>query len=99
MEEDRDDVIDKLFADARKSAAYDSKREYGFETRVMAKLRAERQQQRPFQFWAWRLIPAFCSIVLALGVWTYAGAKNMMDLNALTSGGEEKMLVAYLTGE
>ncbi len=100
MEKDRDDLVDKLFAEARKSGSYNQKMESGFEQRVMAKIRAGRQQQKTFQFWAWRLIPAFCSIVLALGIWSYTiGKQNVTDLSALTSGNEEKLLVAYLTGE
>ena len=62
MENDRDDDrIERLFASARKSQPYNANLGYGFETRVMAKIRERRDGQKPFFSWAWRLIPALLS--------------------------------------
>ena len=102
MKDDKDnDRIERLFAAARKSHVYDAKLEYGFETRVMAKIREQRNAQQPFFSWAWRLIPAFVSAVLILGIWTYmAEHKQLLDLSSITGiNNEETMLVAFLTGE
>ncbi|HAM50213.1 MAG TPA: hypothetical protein DCP92_05790 [Nitrospiraceae bacterium] len=95
------DKLDSLMAAARSAELYDSQREYGFETRVMAKIRAKREAQMPFPLWAWRLIPVFVSIVIFLGIWTYASESTYTaDLSAVTNiGNEEVILTAFLTGE
>lgn len=102
MEHDpKDAKLDKLFAAARKAGLYAPEREYGFETRVMAKIRAERESQKAFFIWEWRLIPLFVSFIIFLGIWIYASeSRSMIDLSALTQiGNEEAVLAAYLTGE
>jgi len=102
MENNGDDErIDRLFEAARKSQPYNTKIEYGFETRVMAKIKAQRQKRKPFFSWAWRLMPAFVCAVMLLGVWTYlAEHKQLADLSLITAiNNEETMLVASLTGE
>ena len=82
METDsNDEKIDRLFAAARKAEPYKTEIEYGFETRLMAKIRANRERQMPFLLWAWRLIPVFVSIVIFLGIWTYSSRySSMTDL-------------------
>jgi hypothetical protein len=102
MRNDQDkDRLDRLFDAVRKAEPYESNREYGFETRVMAKIRMLRKREEPFPIWAWRLVPIFLSIVIFLGIWTYGSeVYQMPDLSAVARiGNEESMLVAYLTGE
>ncbi len=102
MENDRNgDALDRLFAAARKAEPYRSGAEYGFETRVMARIRSQREGQMPFLLWSWRLIPFFVSVVLFLGIWTYTSESYpLVDISALTGiGNEETTLVAFLTGE
>lgn len=102
MENDpNDDKLDGLFAAARKAKLYKPDTEYGFETRVMAKIRATREGQRSYLLWAWRFIPVFVSIVILLGIWIYASeSRSMIDLSALIRiGNEEATLTAFLTGE
>jgi hypothetical protein len=102
METDpNEDRLDALFAAARKAESYKKEIEYGFETRLMTKIRAEREHQMPFFSWAWRLIPAFVSIVIFLGIWIYSSRySNMTDLSAIADiGNEETTMVAFLTGE
>jgi len=43
--------------------------EFGFETRVLARLREQRSSS--WLAWAWRLCPVAASLALAAGVWTY----------------------------
>jgi len=102
METDsNDEKLDRLFATARKAKLYKTDMEYGFETRVMAKILAKRECQMPFLLWAWRLIPVFVSIVILLGIWIYESRySSMIDLSTITGlGSEETTLVTFLTGE
>ncbi len=102
MEDDpRDAKLDRLFTAARKAELYAAEREYGFETRVMAGIRARREGRTPFVLWTWRLIPVFFSIVILIGIWTYASeARYLVDLSAITGpGNEEAVLTAFLAGE
>jgi hypothetical protein len=102
MENDRDDDgLERLFAAARKSQLYNANLEYGFETRLMAKINEQRGRQKPFYCWAWRLMPAFVSLVLILGIWVFAAEyRQLVDLNTIAGiNNEETMLVASLTGE
>jgi hypothetical protein len=96
-----EDKLDGLFAAARKAEPYKKEIEYGFETRLMAKIQAKRERQMPFFFWAWRLIPVFASIVIFLGIWIYSSRySHMIDLSEITSiSNEETTVVAFLTGE
>jgi len=93
--------LERLFEAARKSQPYNTEIEYGFETRVMAKIKAEREKRKPFFSWSWRLMPAFVSAVLILGIWTYmAEHQQWVDLSSIAGiNHEETMLVASLTGE
>jgi hypothetical protein len=102
METERDEErLDKLFAAARQCAPYEPDIEAGFETRLMARIRAERKREAPFPVWAWRLVPAFLTLVILLGIWAYkAETHDATDLSAIAKiGNEETVLTAFLTGE
>ena len=102
MENDRnDDRIERLFAAARKSQPYNANLEYGFETRVLAKIRERRDGRKPFFSWAWRFIPALVVVVMMLGAWTYISEqRQLIGLSSIAGiNNEETMLVASLTGE
>ena len=96
-----DDNLERLFAAARRTSPYKLEMEYGFETRVMAKIRAKYEGRMAYSLWAWRLIPVFISLVILVGIWTYtAESPPMIDLNAIARiGNEEAMLTVFLTGE
>ena len=93
--------IDSLFAAARRAEHYDPTREYGFETRVMSRIRAERETKMPFILWAWRLTPFFVSIVILLGIWISAfESSKAIDLSAADGiRNEEIMIATSLSGE
>jgi hypothetical protein len=93
--------LERLFADARKYQPFEAKQQYGFETRVMARIRERRAAQKPFFSWAWRLIPALFAAVLMLGAWTYITEHSqLVGLSPIAGiNNEETMLVASLTGE
>jgi hypothetical protein len=96
-----DEKLDRLFAAAHKAEPYKKEIEYGFETRLMAKIRAQGERQTPFLLWSRRLIPIFASIVIFLGILIYSSRySHMTDLSAITGiGNEETTIVAFLTGE
>ncbi len=68
-----DSDLDALFAAARAGRRDTSKQEYGFETRVLARIRAQRQAQGDTgSIWAmvsWRMMPFFAACVMGLAVW------------------------------
>ena len=89
--------LDKLFATGRPAKLATGPVEYGFETRLMARVRAERERS-PWGPVAWRLVPVFAAVVVALGVWNFAG--NLTDLHAAIAGdSDESLLISTLTGD
>ena len=71
MNDSNPDPLDALFAAAREQRPDTSRAEYGFETRLMARLR-ERHQPDPvslFSVVSWRLAPFFAVCVVALALW------------------------------
>ncbi len=97
----KDDNLDKLFAAARKAELYKTEREYGFETRVLARIRSDRTENRSFSFWAWRLMPFFALVVICLAIWiSYFEPSHASDLIAgAGSGYEDAVVVSSLAGE
>lgn len=95
------DNIDKLFVSARAAKTDASRAEFGFETRLLARIRAEKQAPAPWFAWAWRLAPVFAVIVVALSVWNFASpTHDLTDLQTMIAGGaDEPVLVTVLTGE
>jgi hypothetical protein len=96
-----DDQLDGLFSKARAAKPDTSCAEYGFETRLMTRLHADREQAAPWFVFAWRLIPVFATIVIALGAWNYSVSNaTSADLRtALADDSDESTLVSYFTGE
>ena len=96
-----DNDLDRLFASARKAELYKTEHEFGFETRVLARIQASQTENRLFLFWAWRLMPFFVSVVICLAIWLYFfEPSHVSDLIAgAGSGYEDAVVVAYLAGE
>lgn len=94
------DQLDKLFVAGRAAKPDTAPTEFAFETRVVARVQAER---RPLPWFAlgWRLAPAFAALVLALGAWSVASSYlEPADLRvAIGTGTEETSLVTHFTGE
>jgi hypothetical protein len=61
--------LESLFALARARRAKTSAMEYGFETRLMARLRAQKEPVPIWGMMAWRMMPFFAACALALTVW------------------------------
>lgn len=96
-----DNNLDRLFAVARKAELYKKEREYGFETRVLSRIRANRTENRSFLLWAWRLMPFFASVVICLAIWiSFFEPTHASDLIAgAGSGYEDAVVVSCLAGE
>lgn len=92
-----DEQLDKLFASARGVKPDTSRAEYAFETRLLARLRAQREQSVPWYAFAWKLMPTFAAIVVVLGIWTFTAA-NTTDLQSAIAGDRDDTLVSYFTG-
>jgi hypothetical protein len=93
------DNLDNLFKAARAARPDTARVEYGFETRLLARLRAERTQAVPWLAFTWKLMPVFAAIVVALGVWNFTGdGTGATDLRSAIAG-DESSLALHLTGE
>jgi hypothetical protein len=66
---DSDSKLDSLFEQARARRADTSAIEYGFETRLMSRLRDEKQSSSIWAMVSWRMMPFFAACVLGLVVW------------------------------
>src|SRR5437016_1365921 len=83
MNKNPDHQLDDLFRAARAERRDTSRAEFAFETRLLARIREERDQAGWLGMfaWAWKLCPAFASIVLALAIWlAVSGARSADDL-------------------
>ncbi len=97
MNDNDNSQLDTLFAAARAQTPDTSRLEYGFETRLAARLRAE--QGASLFAWAWRLCPFFAALALAVAWWTQASASAEVYsqfISEAAPGSAE--LFTYLTG-
>jgi hypothetical protein len=81
-----DDDLDALFARARAAKADTAAAEYGFETRLMARLR-DRRPWGPMPLLgslSWRLMPVFAVIVLVLAFWHERVAADARDAEQIS---------------
>lgn len=72
-----DDPLEKLFAVTRTDAPDTSRLKFGFETRVLARLREDRRNS--MTAWALRLCPYFAALAVAAGAWGYFRAADLPD--------------------
>ena len=88
------DKLEKLFQATRAAHPDTARVEFGFETRLLARLRRE---PAPWFIFAWKLLPFFAVVVLVLGAWNYVSAP--LDLPAiLDSHANGDLLVNALAG-
>ena len=94
------DPLDALFHAARENADDFGRLEYGFETRVLARIREERGTS--WLAWAARLCPFAAALAIVAGVWTYVHWDDSPDgesmVNAVRLAGVP-VLDYYLGGE
>ena len=85
--------LDDLFASARRAVADTSRLEYAFETRLLARLREERESS--VFAWAWRLAPFFAAVAVAATLWTRYAPEPSASFAAIA---DEPDTVSYLAG-
>ena len=98
MNDNHDSQLDALFAAARGNEPDTSRLEYGFETRLAARLREENSDT--IFAWAWRLCPFFAALALAVGWWSHTTAHaDVFSQFAAEAAPTNDELLAYLTGD
>jgi hypothetical protein len=103
MNDNSDDRLDALFTAARQDSADTSRAEWGFETRVMARLREESNPFASVVSWAWKLCPFFAALAVATALWSRTESARVETeeylLTQVSNKAEEQVLLTYLTGE
>ncbi len=102
MSSNSDEQMERLFEAARDEQPDTTRDEWGFETRVMARLREERDLSTSTFAWAWRLCPFFAALALAAGLWSRTTDARVRASSSLVTevsqAGDEQAMVRYLTG-
>ena len=91
------DTLELLFEKARQAGPDVSQVEFGFETRLTARLRAERDRRVPVFDWMWRLVPVFAAITMSLGTWYYIVPDTTVDFGTAVSAQMEDPVAADYT--
>ena len=79
MKSDNEEKLNELFRVARTAPPDTSRAEFAFETRLLARIRAEREDAGWFGVLSWKLCPAFGAIALALAIWLVADGTRTTD--------------------
>jgi hypothetical protein len=79
-----DDALDALFHAARGRRSDTSAAEFAFETRLMARLRAQPESSSVWAMVSWRLVPFFAACVAALAIWQAQVTSETNDAVAFT---------------
>ena len=100
MKDESDKQLDALFRAVRAEAPDTARAQFGFETRLMARLREDRGSG--VFAWAWKLAPFFAAVALAAGWW---GRLSMAQVETTASAvadvavkGDNYALVSFVTG-
>jgi hypothetical protein len=101
MRDNRDDQLDRLFLAARMEAVDRVVADDYFETRLMSRIREQREIVEPWYAAAWRFLPAFAVVAAMITVCTFTlnTSKSSDMFAAITSGQDETVGISYLTGE
>jgi hypothetical protein len=73
---DADRELDALFALARTRRPDTSRAEFGFETRLMARVRSRRDASSVWAMVTWRFIPFLAACVIGLTIWQAQDASD-----------------------
>jgi len=93
--------LERIFKAARGETPDTTRVETGFETRLMARIRAEREKTLPWYAAAWKLVPIFSAATVALGVWFYVSTPDYTaDMGLyMAAGYGETTALNLLSGE
>jgi len=101
MKDNMDERLDRLFAAARNERAAVSQADDFFETRLLARIKEQRELAGPWYAAAWRLLPAFAAVAAMVMVCTLTfNPSRSSDMFAAITGGQDEIVgMSYLTGE
>ena len=94
------DPLEALFRTVREDAPDTSRAEYGFETRVMARIRTERRTS--WLGWASRLCPFFASLAVAVSGWFFMNREAAPETESIYDAvrlAGTPIVSFYLSGE
>jgi hypothetical protein len=94
------DTLDVLFEKARSMEPDVSRTESGFETRLLARMRSERERHVPIFEWMWRLVPIFTAITISLGAWYYYVPDTTVDFStAVAAQMDDPVAATFINGD
>ncbi|TAN35664.1 MAG: hypothetical protein EPN23_10855 [Verrucomicrobia bacterium] len=95
-----EEQLHQLLAAARAAPVDTAAVEFGFETRLLARLRDERNRGAAWGLWSWRLAPALAALVLLLAAWTWWAPNNTETdfTQGVSIASTEQTLAAHWTG-
>ncbi len=95
-----DDPLAPLFAKARDAGPHDTaSQQFGFETRLSARLRQREKTSELLVLWPWRLLPVFAVLTLMLTWGFWQQQETNLDLqSAVEEYSEEWAYVEALSG-
>ena len=101
MNDRTEELLERLFKEARTNKPDTENQEFGFETRLMATLQERRALAAPWYAFAWRMLPTFAVIAIVLAVCSMSLSKpDSNDLFAALNVGQDELVASsYLTGE
>lgn len=96
-----EEKLDRMFEAVRNLKPETAALEWGFESRLLAKIHERRESRLVWFHWVWRFVPVFMVLTLLIGFTSLAiRPERSQDLFAsITSGQEESLVMTYLTGE
>lgn len=100
MKDERDELLDGLFAAARTMRSDTTAVEELFETRLLARIAERRSSQLLWSVWSWRLVPLFTvvAVVIGLGSVFIDPARSTDLFTSFTNGYEEFQAASLLAG-
>jgi hypothetical protein len=100
MNDDAEEKLNALFAGARSGERDTTHVEFGFETRLAARLREENGGS--LSAWAWKLCPFFAAVALAVAWWGHANIREDAAARIYaetTAENAEQVLLTYVMGD
>ncbi len=100
MEDKTNKRLEQLFSAARDAAPDTSAMEAHFETRVMARIREQREKTAPWFGLVWRMIPIFAVVAAIAAICNMSfNPDHSQDMFAAITNGQEDYAGSFLTGE
>lgn len=97
MDNAGNEPLTRLFALARNAARGAYGAETAFETRLMARIRAEREGQWAWVIASWRLVPGFLALLFLIAAWSHSAVPpRTVDIRSALDKPIESALVEYM---